>query len=462
MKRCALVIAILMAGTVCGAEFKAGFGRRQITPPLPIWLAGFAARTHPAESVAHDLWTKALAVEDARGEKLIVITVETATMPRTMTDMVAKRVMHKQGIDRSHLLINMSHTHSGPALEWPSNADREMIHRIEAYRNKLMDSMAEAAAAAVADLQPAQISYGGGKVGFSHNRREPVPGGGFRFGMDPNGPVDQTVPVLQITGASGKLRGVLFGLSCHPSALTPTSYVVSGDYSGIAQADWEKDHPGATALFLQLAGGDQTTYPRGTMELAERYGKELSIEVERISRSQMKPVHGPMKIAMLTTELPFAPFSLEQFEQQAKDSDALLRKHAERMLALYASGEPPLPRLPYTMQAIQFGKDLTVLAMNGEIVAEYSLRVKREYGAEGMIVAGYSNDRPCYIPSARILKEGGYEARDSILMTSLPGPLGGDVEETIFAGIRELMRAVGRPQSFTQRTEKALPFSPPL
>lgn len=55
MKCHALLIAVLAAATLCGADFKAGFGRRQITPPMPIWLAGFAARTHPAESIAHDL-----------------------------------------------------------------------------------------------------------------------------------------------------------------------------------------------------------------------------------------------------------------------------------------------------------------------------------------------------------------------------------------------------------------------
>ena len=78
------------------------------------------------------------------------------------------------------------------------------------------------------------------------------------------------------------------------------------------------------------------------------------------------------------------------------------------------------------------------------MVVDYCLRVKKEYGSEGMIVAGYSNARQCYIPSLRILKEGGYEARDSILMTSLPGPFGDQVEEVIFAGIRKLMQAVGR------------------
>ena len=439
----ALLLTPLLAGTLWGADFKAGFGRRQITPPMPIWMAGFENRTHPAESIAHDIWTKALAIEDAGGQKLIVITVDLATIPRAMTDMVASRVTHRHGIDRSHLVINISHTHSGPMLGWPSHTDREMMQRIEGYRNKVMDSMAAAAADAVADLQAAEISYGAGKVGFSHNRRERTPNGGWVFGMDPKGPVDQTVPVLRVS-AGGKLRGALFGLSCHPSVLTYEFYAISGDYAGIAQADWEKAHPGATGMFMQLCGGDQNTYPRRKMELAEKYGQELSAEAGRVMDGSMKPVRAPLKTAMLTTELPFAPFSLEQFEQQAKDSDELVRSHAERILKQYEAGQPPLPGLPYTMQAIQFGKDLTLLAMNGEVVVDYCLRVKKEYGGEGMIVAGYSNDLPCYIPSLRVLKEGGYEARDAILMGSLPGPLGDRVEETIFAGIRELMRAVGR------------------
>jgi neutral ceramidase len=444
MKLNVLLLAPLLTGALCGADFKAGFGRRQITPPMPFWLAGFDSRTHAAESVAHDVWTKALAIEDAKGQKLVVITADLATMPLEMFDTVAARVMRHHRLDRSHVLINISHTHSGPALHVPSGADRAMLHRMEGYRATLMDSMVAAADDAVAGLQPVRISYGTGQVGFSHNRRERVPGGGWRFGMDPNGPVDRTVPVLRVFGMDGRLRGVLFGLACHPSALTYEFYVVSGDYAGIAQAAVEQAHPGATALFLQLCGGDQTTYPRRKMELAEKYGRELGAEVDRVLQTPMKPVRSPLKIAMLTTELPYAAFSIEQFEQQAKDKDNLVRKHAERLLKRYAAGEPPWASLPYTMQAIRFGRGLTLLAMNGEVVVDYDLRVKREYGADDMIVAGYSNARQCYIPSLRLLKEGGYEPHDSILMESFPGPFSDQVEEVIFSGIHELMQAVGR------------------
>lgn len=440
----ALSLPLLLAGALSGADLKAGFGRRQITPPLPIPLAGFANRTKPAESVATDIWTKALAFEDPSGRKIVIITADLTTMPKSMFDVVADRVSYRAGIDRSHVLINISHTHSGPVVGWSANTGREMMLRISAYRDHVLDSMTEAAVDAVRDLKPARISYATGKVGFPHNRRQPLPKGGWTFGVNPDGPVDQTVPVLRVFSADGKLRGVLFGLSCHPSVLTYEFSIVSGDYAGVAQAAWEKAHPGATAMFMQLCGGDQNANPRRKMELAEKYGNDLATEVDRVIGLPMKAVRPPIKAAMLTTELPFAPFSFEGYEKQAKDPDALVRSHAEKMLKQYASGNPPLPSLPYTMQAFQFGKDVTLLAMNGEVVVDYSLRVKKEYGAEGMIVAGYSNERPCYIPSARVLKEGGYEARDSILMTGLPGPFSEQVEDVVFAGIRKLMQAVGR------------------
>ncbi|HWQ53293.1 MAG TPA: neutral/alkaline non-lysosomal ceramidase N-terminal domain-containing protein [Bryobacteraceae bacterium] len=444
-RKYALMLAPLMVATLAGADFKAGFGRREITPPIPIWMAGFAARTQPGDSIVHDLWTKALALEDGKGERLLVITIDLVKMPRPMIDAVADRIHRRHGIERSRLLVNFSHTHSGPSFTWNRGSDREMIRRIEKYRETVVDAMTAAADEAIAGLRPARLSYGAGQVEFSHNRRERVPGGGWKFGVNPSGPVDRTVPVVRVTGTDGKLRGVLFGLSCHPSALTPQFHQICGDYSGFAQAAYEKANPGATAMFLQLCGGDQTTHPRGKMELAEKYGQDLSAEVTRVLAGPLKQVKAPIRAAMLTTELPFAPYSLEMFQQQAKENDPILRRHAERMLALYDSGQPPVSRLPYTMQAIRFGKDLTILAMNGEVVVDYALRVKREFGAEGMIVAGYSNDIPCYIPSLRVLKEGGYEARDAIMMGGLPSTLGEGVEETIFTSIRELMKAVGRP-----------------
>ena len=51
------------------------------------------------------------------------------------------------------------------------------------------------------------------------------------------------------------------------------------------------------------------------------------------------------------------------------------------------------------------------ITLGSEVVVDYSLRFKREFaGAAGVWVAGYSNDYAGYVPSLRVLKEGGYEA----------------------------------------------------
>src|ERR1039457_2926360 len=153
-----LLVAPLFAGTAWGGDLKAGFGRRNITPPIPILMAGFENRTQPADSVGNEIWSKALAFEDATGQKVVMVMVDLATMPQSMFDMAATRIMYRHGLDRAHVLINISHTHSGPLVDgWPAHTDREMMLRIEAYRNQVIDSMTESAMAAVADLQPADI-----------------------------------------------------------------------------------------------------------------------------------------------------------------------------------------------------------------------------------------------------------------------------------------------------------------
>ena len=66
--------------------------------------------------------------------------------------------------------------------------------------------------------------------------------------------------------------------------------------------------------------------------------------------------------------------------------------------------------VPYPILVWRFGPDLTLVALSGEVCVDYALRLKRELGPERTWVAGYANQVPCYIPSDRVLAEGGYEA----------------------------------------------------
>jgi hypothetical protein len=310
----------------------------------------------------------------------------------------------------------------------------------EDYSRKLADDLFTVIGAALGRLAPAQISYGVGKAHFAVNRREPT-AQGMRIGVNPSGPVDPDVPVIGVTAADGTLLAVLFGYACHNTSLTGQFYELSGDYAGFAQLNIERAHPGATAMFLMLCGGDQNPNPRSKLELAEQHGRTLAGEVDRVLRSALTPVKPAIRAAFQNIDLAFAFRTRESFESELTDANPARVRRAQAMLKAY-DGRHPIRQTLYPIQAIRFGNVLTILALGGEVVVDYSLRAKREYPGN-LIAAGYSNDVMSYIPSQRVLREGGYEAVDSMIYYGQPGPYAEDVEDRIFDGIHRVMKAVG-------------------
>lgn len=75
----------------------------------------------------------------------------------------------------------------------------------------------------------------------------------------------------------------------------------------------------------------------------------------------------------------------------------------------------------------------------GEVVVDYALRIKREFDGARVWVSAYSNDVPCYIPSRRVLEEGGYEGATAMVYYDRPTKFAADVEERILKAVRELM-----------------------
>ncbi|PYT26833.1 MAG: hypothetical protein DMG57_20240 [Acidobacteria bacterium] len=432
--------------SLSAADYKAGVGRIIITPDKPIYLSGYANRDHASEGVLHDLWAKALAFEDRKGARVVIVTTDLIGLPRSLSDIVAARIEKQYGIERPHLLLNSSHTHTGPLirrnLEMLFELGPEDQQVVNEYAEKLTDNLVNVVGAALKDLEPVDLSLGNGRATFAINRRENT-ASGVKIGENPKGPTDPDVPVLKVTSQDGKLLAVLFGYACHNTTLTGQFYRVSGDYAGFAQADFEKAHPGATAMFMMLCGADQNPYPRSKLELAEQHGESLAKEVDRVLNEKLARVHGPIHATFRIVELGFAPESRETYEARLKESNVWRVRHAKAMLRMY-DNPSFMRRYPYPVQAFQFGKDLTVVALGGEVVVDYVLRIKREFGSKGIIVAGYSNDVMSYIPSLRVLKEGGYEANDSMIYYGLPGPYDDQVEDQVITTVQQVLKRVGR------------------
>jgi hypothetical protein len=442
----AAAFALLSASGWAGpADFEAGVARVRITPPSPFWLSGYAARTHPSEGVEMELWAKALAVREGSGPPVVIVTTDLIGLPRVVSDEVAARVLKQHGVARERLILNSSHTHCGPAvrknLSVMYDLGDEDRRRVDAYGLELADKLVEVAGAALTDLAPARLSAGHGSAGFAVNRREPT-ADGVRIGVNRNGPVDHDVPVLKVSRPDGSLRAVLFGYACHNTTLGADFYRIGGDYAGYAQAEIERQHAGATALFVMLCGGDQNPNPRGTLDLARQYGHTLAAEVSRVLASETTPIHTPIRTALEVASLDFAPHTRATFEEESKHADTYRQRRARLMLAAYDEGRP-VRSTPYPVQAVRFGRELTLVAFAGEPVVDYVLRVKREFPGEHLVVAGYTYDVMCYIPSKRVLQEGGYEAIDNAIYYGQPGPFLDTVEDLVMAAVRRVAQRVG-------------------
>ena len=442
-----LLIPFLTADAAAAAEdqveWKAAAASVAITPKESLWMAGYASRTKPSDGVLTDLHAKALALEDTAGTRAVIVTTDLIAIPRVLREQVSHEVGERFKLDSAGLMLNCSHTHCGPVVKddlemsviYHLEADQRQ--RVEAYFVQLKNKLVELIGTALAELKPAKIGYSHARCGFAMNRRLPTKGG-YQNSPYPDGPVDHDVPVLRVESSDGKLLAVAFGYACHNTTTSLQQF--NADYAGYAQSEIEKQHPGVTALFVMGCGGDQNPYPRGQIELAMTHGKSLATAVEAALLPKPKPVLGPLKVALESVELDFVPVTRNDLLKRLESKDVYEQRSAAALLEETQRTGKVRESYSYPIQVIQLGSDLTLVALAGEVVVDYSLRLKHELGQTTVWVAGYSNDVFAYIPSKRVLLEGGYEGASAMRYTALPGPFQPNVEERIVGQVHEMVK----------------------
>ncbi len=427
--------AVVLGGVVIscafGQEWRAGVAKAAITPKESIWMAGFGSRTKPSEGVRQDIYVKALALEDRDKRIFVILTADLVGVERATSDEVAKRC----GLPRERLLLSFSHTHSAPVttalLGKPGyRLDERNTEVLRRYLPGVLDKMAAVVSRAKQDLSPATVSFGQGVAGFAVNRRH----AGNRSWP---GPVDQDVPVLAVRAPDGKLRAVIAGYACHATVLS--DYKISGDWPGYFKEDFEKANPGVEAMFVAGCGADANALPRSSEELARTYGHIFSTAVGLVVRGNMTKLSGPIQGVFDIVTLPIAPYSREKLEAELKSDNPTHRNNAADQLKILEGGGKLEAAYPYPIEVWRFGDKLNWIVLSSEVVVDYSLRLKSQYGAKTTWVSAYANDYCGYIPSLRVLKEGGYEGGEAMAAQGHPGPWGEAVEERIAGKVREMV-----------------------
>lgn len=459
-----IAIALILASFACsrtGAEettasaqadltWKAGIARAVITPEKAVWLAGYGSKRVP-DGKLHDLWMKALALEDAGGRRVVLVTSDFQGVPKAMSDQVFAQVEQKYKLPRSQIMLTFSHNHCGPRLGddlvdyYPVEADQ--VELVEEYTALMVKQCVALVGEAIDNLAPAKLQIGEGKATFAVNRRNnreaDVPAL-LAKGEPLKGPVDHAVPVMTVTRPDGKLAAVLFGYACHPTTLSFLTWC--GDYPGFAQVELEQSHPGATAMFVNTCGGDQNPLPRRSVELCQKYGHELATAVEETLQQPLKPISSKVSTAFEIVDLPYLKVvDRAELHGLLQDSNAIRARWAARMLQKLDNGEKFPASYPYPVHAWRLGDEMLVIGMGAETVVDYALRFKKEFGA-GTWVCGYADDMISYIPSRRVWEEGGYEGGSNLYEYGRPAfRWSGDIEDIISASVHKLVKQV-RPK----------------
>lgn len=446
---CALVPAAAAAAPAPG--WRAGTGREKITPPAGLWMTGYAVRTRPADGTAQDLWVKALAFSDPAGQRGVLLTADLCGVSRELSDRVAAALERKFQLPRSAVMLNVSHTHCSPALPGvitglrilPADGER----RAADYQLALEAKMIRAATAALESLAPATLAWSEDAAHFGFNRREnpikDVPT--LRAEGRLKGPFDPRVPVLAVRAAGGELRALLVSYACHNTTLS--SYQWHGDYAGSAQLELERRHPSATVLFATGCGADANPAPRGELEHADLHGRDLADAADRALAKPMTSIGGRFRSALADITLTFARKPTEEQLRTAREKEQPNKEMHQAWAAavtgkLRTQGDAAL-RYAYPVQAWALG-NLSWIALGGEVVVDYSFRLRRELG-DNVWVFGYSTDVMAYIPSERVLREGRYEGDTSMVPYGQPGPWSPGLEDQIVGKARELVTQTRAP-----------------
>jgi hypothetical protein len=444
-----LVILLLCACIARAEELQIGVAQIDVTPDYPIRLNGFAKRKTESDGVSGRIWVKALAFADAHEGPAILITTDNLGIPASIHAEIATRLGKQLGVKPERLTITATHTHSAPMLRGVANpifghdlTPEEWDH-INRYTEDFTNALEAVALAAMKDAQPAKLEVATGEVGFAINRRTK------------GGPVDHQLPVVVVRALNGKPRAIWFSYACHCVVLADSK--IHGDWAGSAMEEIQKDFPGVVALSSVGCGADQNPSSRDSLEIASQHGRAVADEVKRLVSVPGKAITNAPVPRRADVALAFESRSRAEWLELLKKGGQSTY-YARLNLMRLDHGDPLPTHLTYPVQTWAFGDQLALAFLPGEVVVDYSLRLKREL--RNFIPIAYANDAPAYIPSERVLQEGGYEGGGAMVYYDRPNRFAPGLEQKIVDAVHAQIPAFRAAAGGSRGTEGKQPLAP--
>lgn len=422
-----------------------GIAKTDITPPVGIFLAGYANRLEPSEEVYLPLTATIIALDD--GENAAIIVGAEILGFYEHTDAVRETIGQKTGLLPHQIMLNGSHTHCGPVLR---DMDRERHgHLDDAYIASLIAKITQSAEKAWHNRAPAVLKFGTGICTFATNRRLPDENGDFQMRPNPKGPVDHTVSVLSIETPEGQKKGVVFSYACHPTSRG--GLLIGGDYVGFALQHIEQHNPNLQACFLQGCAGDikpgpvdstANTFAQRSIEQVQQLGEQLGQTVNAILQSpDLAPITGTLNITNRIIPLETEPVNWQHIEDSLQNPNPVVQNWAKHFQSSKDLPDAIVTQIPFEVQTLSLGSAFALVALSGEMTVEYALRLKKELAPhfDHMLICAYANHIIGYVPVKRQIPEGGYEVTTNQYHLKRTGPYVAQTEDQICQTVYHLL-----------------------
>ncbi|NLO07275.1 MAG: hypothetical protein GX131_15715 [candidate division WS1 bacterium] len=431
----------------------AGFFEADVTPPVGSFLAGYPSRSEGSQGVDDPLYLRVIALEDDAGTRLVLLTADLLKWSRDLSWRTKLWAEAELGLPSASLVLNLSHTHSAPALflqrcypHWP--VDREYLCRLE-------QTIREGIAAALDDLQPVRVKHGTTEAHFGVNRRRRNPETGIMgLGINEDGYYDPELPLFAFY-RDNKLLGVLYSYACHSTS--KSKLLISADWPGqIAQGLKQELGENVITSFAQGAAGSVMTRisERGDEEAYREYWREVARGIADFVRSDnMKPIELSLSSAEREFAIPYdasrlptrdelmsmsSPFDTEIPDGYRPANRSIMRLWASDLLEQMRAGTVP-EAFRMHLTHWRLNDALQLIAMSGEVTAEVGRAVKDLFPEQQTIFLGYCTYTDAYIPTAQMLPEGGHEALGSICFHERPAPFVPEIDDIIAREVRALI-----------------------
>ncbi len=448
-----------------GTTLYAGAARRAINPELGTGMPGLRLFGAPIQAIESDLTATVLVLGDGDG-KVALIGVDLCITSVAEAGRLRAAIAEALGTPVSHVLLNLSHVHSSPALpEFMAMTDSaEDIPFRTRYERDLRRWLVEAAIEADGRLRPARIGTGWGESAIGIYRRE-LRGGRDVLGEVPDRPIDPSVGVVRVDDLDGNPLAVVLRYSAHPVTVGSRSQVASPDYPGPARDVLERNL-GGLALFLQGCGGNVNPrvgigYEVDCRDTKNRVGLELGGEALKVAAGirtntragERRPLGNVPNIlftpwehvegdtcthlAAAETTVPLEYDELPSPEQAREILAHWQRTREERAAGgaldweiraakkyehwatkLVAAVEDGNPTHDLHIQAIRVN-DVVIAAMDMEVFFETGLEIRDGSPLPDTFVLGYTNGCFGYLPRGEDYPEGGWKIDESYAVPDL-------------------------------------------